>query len=209
MYRRNFKAWFKSKTADRILLPVRDLIVDLMDEHSRVLEVGCGTGDLLFRASRKIDYGLGVDLDHRMIDFAATRNQNEKYPNLKFENQDITALTGAFGQIFDVATSTLCLHEMREQDAIATLKLLACYASKLIIADYGAPETFWGKASIEMDELISGHYRRFAHYRRAGGMPVLARLAGLQLLSEIETPIDGITIWVLNGDQDGRLTAPE
>ncbi|MEZ5490231.1 MAG: class I SAM-dependent methyltransferase [Gammaproteobacteria bacterium] len=188
---------------------MRDLIVAQLDEQVRILEVGCGTGDLLFRASHRIEYGFGVDLDHRMIAFAAARMQKEKHPNLRFENQDITALTDSLGQNFDVATSTLCLHEMREQDAITTLKLLTRVASKLIIADYGAPKTQWGKASIELDELISGHYRRFAHYRSAGGMPNLARLAGLHLHAEIETPIDGIYIWILNGTEDRELTEPE
>src|SRR5580698_6769355 len=46
-------------------------------EGKRVLEIGCGTGDLL--AALKPSYGMGVDISPKMIE----RSQ-EKYPSLHF-----------------------------------------------------------------------------------------------------------------------------
>ena len=200
----NISAWFKSKTADNILSPVRELIIGLIDKNSEVLEIGCGTGDLLFKASRKIGLGLGVDLNQQMIDFANDRKQKEKCGNLEFICEDITSSPGFASRRFDVSTSTLCLHEMREEDAIDTLELLANHSSKLIIADYTLPRSRWGKISIELDEFISGHYRRFTYYRERGGMPYLAKRASLDIHSIIDTPIDGIQIWELGRNLNAK-----
>ena len=197
----SFRAWFKSRTADKVLSPVREMIIDRMETGSRVLEIGCGTGDLLFKASNKIAHGLGIDLDTGMIDFANNRKQQEQTENLEFVSEDLASVVASGLKRSDVSTSTLCLHEMTEQDACNTLELMARYSSKLIIADYGMARGWWAKVSIELDELISGHYRRFTGYRRRGGMPYLARAADLKILSVIDTPIDGIRIWELGHEQ--------
>jgi len=201
----NFSAWFKSKTADKVLSPIRELIIDRIDENNEVLEIGCGTGDLLFRASGKIRFGLGVDLDQQMIDFAKNRKQKEEYENLEFVNEDIATSAVLATRRFDVSTSTLCLHEMSEQSAVDTLQLMEKHSSTLIIADYAVPGSIWGKFSIEFDEFISGHYRRFTQYRSKGGIPYLAKMANLDVRSVINTPIDGIRIWELGRDQSTRI----
>ena len=195
----NFKAWFKSKTADKVLSPVRDRVIDLIENGSNVLEIGCGTGDLLFRVSRKIGYGMGVDLDRKMIDFAKNKIKKENVNNLEFIESDIKSLNKSFLSKFNISTSTLCLHEMNEEDAISSLSLLGKYTQKIIIADYAVPNTFWGKVSIEIDEIISGHYGRFRSYRSKGRIPYLAKMAGLGIRSEVSTSIDGILIWILDG----------
>lgn len=177
------------------------MIINLADENSNMIEIGCGTGDLLFRATGKIRSGLGVDSDKSMIDFANKRKQKEGYENLEFINEDIACLEKLPVKHFDISTSTLCLHEMSEERAVCTLELLAKYSSRIIIADFSAPKTHWGKISIELDEIVSGHYEKFKHYRKRGGIPYLAKMACLKICSTIETPIDGIHIWELSGDK--------
>lgn len=192
-------AWLKSNTADKILSGVREMIIDRLDRNDTVLEVGCGTGDLLFKAADKIAQGLGVDLNVQMIEYANKKKEQQQYENLAFASQELSILTASETMAFDVSTSTLCLHEMREQEAIDTLKLMASFTSRLIIADYATPRSLWGKLSIELDEAISGHYRRFTDYRKRGGIPYLASMANLESVSVIETPIDGILIWEFRG----------
>ncbi|MFW2374659.1 MAG: class I SAM-dependent methyltransferase [Gammaproteobacteria bacterium] len=65
-------AWFKSTTADKVLSPVRQRLLEMIEPGSTVLDVGCGTGDLLFKASNKIKFDLGVDLDPVMVDLETT-----------------------------------------------------------------------------------------------------------------------------------------
>jgi len=193
----NIKAWFKSKTADKVLLPVRELIIDLIDKESNVLEVGCGTGDLLFRASYKIKFGLGIDINQNMVDFANKKVRKYEYKNLEFISENITSHKNIKFKNIDLSTSTLCLHEMTEEEAISTLLLLKSYSSRIIIADYSVTKTVWGRISIEMDELISSHYCNFKNYLSRGGMPHLFKEVGLDVKSVIKTSIDGIEIWDL------------
>ena len=192
------KAWFKSKTADSVLLPVREAIANLIDQNSTVLDVGCGTGDLLFKVANKISFGLGVDLDRSMINFANARKSKAQVSNLEFISEDISAPGLLVDCVFDVSTSTLCLHEMTEKSSVSTLRLMAKHSSRIIIADFIKPETYWGKVSIEVDELLSGHYQRFRNYRIKGGVPYLAELAGIKVISEKSSSIDGIGVWVLS-----------
>ena len=180
-----------------MLSPVREMIVDLVDDDSDVLEIGCGTGDLLCRAAKKIRLGVGVDLNRSMIDFANSRKAIEHCDNLEFINNDINSLTELAARRFSVATSTLCLHEMPEDDAVATLELLGNIAGRIIIADYGEPGSRWARVTIELDEFISGHYGQFTRYRRKGWLPYLASRAGLGVRATMPTPIDGIRIWEL------------
>ncbi len=57
----------------------------IIPEGSKVIELGCGTGDLL--NSVNPDYGLGVDFSEEMIKIARSR-----FPNLNFIVQDVEEL---------------------------------------------------------------------------------------------------------------------
>ncbi|MBI2028433.1 MAG: glycosyltransferase [Candidatus Levybacteria bacterium] len=58
----------------------------LIPKLSRVLEIGCGTGDLLNATSPS--YGMGIDIAERMIEIA-----RKKYQRLRFVQMDAQALT--------------------------------------------------------------------------------------------------------------------
>ncbi len=61
---------------------VKASVAEIVPSGSRVLEVGCGTGDIL--ASLHPDDGVGIDLSPAMIDAAA-----RKHPELRFRVQDL------------------------------------------------------------------------------------------------------------------------
>lgn len=195
----NIKAGFKSNTADRVLAPVRKKILEFIEPDMKVLEVGCGTGSLLFGAAGKINQGVGIDIDKSMIDFANARKAREQVTNLIFLNDDLTAVEAMLQGGFDIATSTLCLHEMDEKTAVIALSLMARYSAKIIIADYTIPKTIGKKISIEVDEFLSGHYARFKAYRKNGAIWHLAKSANIEIEKVLGTPFDGIDIWVLTG----------
>ena len=77
-------------------------------EGKKVMEIGCGTGDLL--AVLKPSYGMGVDISSKMIQVA-----QEKYPSLHFyvgaiqditieEKFDYIILSGLIGELEDIQT---------------------------------------------------------------------------------------------------------
>lgn len=84
----------------------------------RILELGCGTGDLL--AALKPEYGVGVDLSGRMIDVA-----REKHPSLAFiegnaedpsawgitDQFDFIILADVVGYFQDIQRSLELLHD--------------------------------------------------------------------------------------------------
>src|SRR4051812_49035115 len=64
---------------------IEDLVRFVVPEGQRVLEIGCGTGDLL--AAVKPGYGVGVDIAPRMIETARA-----KHPALQFIVDDAETL---------------------------------------------------------------------------------------------------------------------
>ena len=67
--------WWDPEGDFRPLHEINPLRLDYIRQRatlkgSRVLDVGCGTGDLLIQAAPKIKMGVGLDLDTKMIDFA-------------------------------------------------------------------------------------------------------------------------------------------
>jgi len=188
----NFKVWFKSKTADRVLSPLRKELIALIEEESTLLEVGCGTGDLLFQSASKISSGYGIDIDRGMIEFAEAKRKQRNLDHLHFECIDALEMVP---KQFDISTSTLCLHELPEQDACELLEMMVAQSKMVLIADYTKAKSILGKISIEFDELISGHYHNYRHYRECGEIPSYAEKIGAIVQQEIASVIDGISIW--------------
>ncbi|MBX2871701.1 MAG: class I SAM-dependent methyltransferase [Saprospiraceae bacterium] len=64
------KAWIKTQTVDRYLQALRQQMLAELPNNISLLEIGCGTGDFLFRCAGKLSHGLGVDADIRLIQHA-------------------------------------------------------------------------------------------------------------------------------------------
>ncbi len=190
------KVLIKSRVSDRFLAPLRDELVALIDQSASLLEIGCATGDLIFRAASKISHGYGIDLDCDMIDFAEKRRQESGLNHLRFDCVDALTMNAAK---YNITTSTLCLHVIGEKDASNLLEMMVNYSDKVLIADYRKPTSLSGKIGIEFDEAISGHYRCFRKYRKFGGIPAYVRKISSEIEQEIESSIDGISIWVIKG----------
>jgi cyclopropane fatty-acyl-phospholipid synthase-like methyltransferase len=187
-----FNVWIKSNAADRVLSPLRKELVELIEEGSTLLDVGCGTGDLLFQSAHKVCSGYGVDIDPAMIEYAESKTKENSMKHLCFECID--ALEMAPRQ-FDIATSTLCLHELPKQKACDLLKFMVDNSKMVLVADYTEAKSTLGKMSIEFDELISGHYRNYKNYRKSGEIPFYAEEVGAIVHQEIASAIEGISIW--------------
>lgn len=195
----SLKARFKSQFADKHLAPIREQIIQKFSSEDRVLDVGCGTGDLLFKAAGQLSYGLGVDLDAGMIAYAKNKKLNLGIENVAFTQGNVLDIRSELAVTFDVATTTLTLHEMASRMAIDVLRMMAEVSHKVLVIDFTDTNTFSGKWGIEIDELLSGHYAQFTAYRSAGGLPFIAGTAGLQIVSKWDMPFDGIRMWEIAG----------
>lgn len=194
----SIKVWIKRRFADKALVPVRDEIATLVPEGSSLLEIGSGTGSLLFQLTSKLTKGVGVDTDTAMVNYAQNRVNEYKLENIKFINDDARNLKL---DSFDISTSTLCLHEVGLDTSLSLLKVMLHHSQKVIIADYTQAHKFHNKVMIELDEMISGHYKNFKNYRRNGDIPFLTKQLDANIVKIIETPIDGISLWVIQGNK--------
>ena len=100
----------------------------LVPEACRVLDIGCGPGDLLYALHPSA--GLGVDFSPNIISIAS-----DHYPGLKFSVQDAEDL--AINEPFDyVIMSDLIGSLWDVQQAFASLNNVTTHSSKVIISHY-------------------------------------------------------------------------
>ena len=192
----NWRVKIKAKGADRVLAPLRHQLIDLFPDQARVLEVGCGTGSLLMGARHKIAYGLGIDLDASMIDYATQQVHKLSCNNIHFTCQDARHFQHD-SQGFHIATATLFLHEVDEHIAIAILDEMLTLAETVVIADYTRASHWLDRCLIDLDERFSGHYQQYRHYRRVGEIEHYAEQVNAVIEDKISSVIDGIAIWTL------------
>jgi len=190
----NPRVLIKTKAADRILAPLRQDLIKLFAPESRILEVGCGSGDLLFRAADKISFGYGVDMDEPIIEYAESRRLQESIDNLAFECVDALSMRR---REFTIATSTLCLHEVPANFACQLIELMLEQAPTVVIADYTRARHWMSRVGIEVDELFSGHFRNYRRYRKQGEIPAYAGHVDAVVQQTTASSIDGIAIWQL------------
>lgn len=185
------RVWIKSRFADPALRPLRAEVMALVPKGACVIDIGCGTGDLLMRGAEHIGGGVGVDLDRAMVRFAQERAK--VHPHIQFRQGSGLSAEGQF----DIATASLCLHAMAFENARNLLAHMLTLAPTVLIADFIQPPRFVDKLALELDELISGHYLNFYHYRRLGGIESLAKMVNAQIISRHSSSLSCVAIWRL------------
>ncbi|MFW9798043.1 MAG: class I SAM-dependent methyltransferase [Candidatus Thorarchaeota archaeon] len=96
---------------------MRDYIIkELLPRGSRVLDVGCGTGELLIEAGRRGVRGLGIDTNEAMLAIAQEKSKKRNLGRrVEFKLGD--ALSFSFAKSpFDIVVSTLMISELQEDE---------------------------------------------------------------------------------------------
>lgn len=132
------------------------------DRPARVLDLGCGGGDLLARlASSAARDGLeaewlGVDPDERAIDVARTREA----PGLDFRVADAETLVAA-GDAFDLVVSNHVLHHLYDgaRDSFAAASL-ALARGTVLHADIERGRTAYALYAVGITPLAPGTFLR-------------------------------------------------
>ena len=101
----------------------------LVPEGLSVLELGCGTGDLLNILKPK--HGVGIDFSSKMLDIA-----KNMYPHLEFRTSDIEHLDG-WGETFDVLImADVVGHLMDIAETFRKLHIFCSPDTRIIISYY-------------------------------------------------------------------------
>ncbi len=160
----------------------------------RVLDVGCGTGDLLRLLAPLVAPAdaIGIDLSATMIAEARRRHAGHE-PNVSFEVGDVFALrydTGAFDRVL---ASQVLLHLPHVEVALAEVARVLAPDGELSVT-----EIDWGSISIECsDRMLSRRFTALACDGLRNGMivrdlPAMLRRVGL---TEIEVQPELTVSW--------------
>lgn len=112
-------------------------LIDLaaLTPSDRVLDLACGTGDLVFDAAPHVRRAMGLDLTHRMLQLAARRNSHD----VPLVTGDMTALPIA-GGAFDVVTTGYGLRNVPDLDrALAEIHRVLAPGGRLLSLDFNRP----------------------------------------------------------------------
>ncbi|MFW9833156.1 MAG: class I SAM-dependent methyltransferase [Candidatus Thorarchaeota archaeon] len=92
------------------------IIRELLPRGSRVLDIGCGTGDLLIEAGRRGVRGIGIDTNEAMLVIAQKKSKKMNLGRrVKFELGNALDLNLAKDP-FDIVVSTLMVSELQEDE---------------------------------------------------------------------------------------------
>src|ERR1700722_14761386 len=109
----------------------RDLLAQLAPQPGeRILDVGCGTGQLTGEISRSGAQVVGIDSATSMIEQA-----KQNFPDVRFEQFDVTAMP--YREEFDAVFSNAALHWVRDTAAAANGISRALKPGGRFVAEFG------------------------------------------------------------------------
>lgn len=168
---------------DSLLSGLHDRVAAHIEPVQRALDVGCGTGSLVWRLAPRAEEVVGVELSPAMVAHAKQSLAARGLPNVSFVLGDVTSALAHLEQDhFDLATMVLVLHEMPDEARIPVLTEVTRLARHVVCVDFHAPMPL-NIAGLRnrLIEITAGaeHFRAFRSFQRDGGMAGAAREAGL------------------------------
>ena len=183
----SIKGFLYKLLIDPLLASVRASIIKRTGHAARVIDVACGTGSLAFEIADKVSEVTAIDLDEDLISYASKRAARRGAGNIHFETRDASDLSIYPDNQFDIAVTSLSVHQFEAQLAVKILSEMKRIAVKVIIADYNypLPQNLSGKVANGIERLAGGdHYRNFCNYMNSGGLEYFTGKAGLGIKSE-------------------------
>jgi ubiquinone/menaquinone biosynthesis C-methylase UbiE len=142
---------------------LKKLLKSLIPANKNVLEVGCGTGDLL--ASLKPREGYGVDISSEMVKIASSRHKKKNLIfSVKWPNKDyiFTSKDGKYEYIF---MSDVIEHLEKPEKTFKEISKLMNNKSKLVIT---MANPFWEPVLMLAEKMklkmLEGPHKRITNY---------------------------------------------
>ncbi|MEQ9405104.1 MAG: class I SAM-dependent methyltransferase [Cyclobacteriaceae bacterium] len=158
------KGAIKSLTVDRYLSPIRDQLIGMVDPGAKVIEFGCGNGDLLCRMAQKIEIGTGIDSSVPLIDYANKKKQSQDFSNINFEVKDL-CLGYSSEKKYDFAIASLLLHVLPMNCSLELLNKMISISDAVLICEFSKPENLKQHFLLWLDQRFTPHYKHFKAFK--------------------------------------------
>lgn len=194
-----YDGWTYRRFIDPALAGIRKRVADIVSEGSRVLDVGCGTGDQLLFMAGKIDSAVCVELSETMVRTGMAQAGKRGISNCEFQLADATNLSHLEDKSFDYAMSSMVIHEMPLEKRIPVLKEMKRLGKQIILVDWIFPQLSKPKKiSTHFIEFMAGreHYSGFRSFMKNGGMQALLEQVGLDVIDTQVTSKGTIQLWL-------------
>ncbi len=183
-----YQGWLYHFLVDPLLRRVHRLVRSQVKPGSTLIDIGCGTGELLFSLAEVGSELVGVETSERMWSFANRRAQRRGLNNVQILLGDGVKLENFSAGFFDYATACMVLHEMDASQRLPVLREMQRLAPKVILVDYRVPPP--ANPTVTMCRLIERlagrrHFRNYTSFINNGGLLPLYETLGLSVQREI------------------------
>ena len=183
-----YDGWPYHLCVDPVLRRMRQLVRTQVESGSTLIDIGCGTGELLFSLADLCSELVGVEASERMWSYANRRALNKGITKVRLIYGDGARLSDFPAGSFDYATACLVLHEIEESHRIPVLREMQRVARRIILVDYRMPPPTNIEATLSrLIERLAGrtHYGNYMSFAQAGGLPFLLKAVDLTIQKEI------------------------
>jgi len=125
---------------------IYDYVASFLEGKSRVLDLCCGTGEIILRAIRKGAYVKGIDINPSMLSVAREKiSKLGKLDNVILEEKGVAELDSEKADSYDAVTAVLCFSELNQNErdyAFKEILRVLKPGGLFILADEVEPENF-------------------------------------------------------------------
>ena len=182
----NVKAWSYDLFIEPLVAGLKRGVADRIHAGALVIDIACGPGSMAMSMAARARHVTGIDLDMDLIRYATERAGKYKIDNISFIVHDAADLSGFSDSQFDIAVTSMAIHQFSEELAVQLLGEMKRISSKVIIADYNYPMPHGLSRTVaySIERMAGGdHYRNFLNYMSRGGLKWFTDSAALFIKS--------------------------
>lgn len=169
---------------DPLLRKVHNMVTRLIPEGAKVLDIACGNGTLALKISARAAHVIGIDLSPEVIRFARKRVEKAGITGLEFIEMDASDLSGYADNEFDVACTSMAIHQFQLETGKKILKEMTRISKSIIVLDYSypLPRNFQGFGAKTIESMAGKeHHQNFKTYIEHGGIQGITSSLGIKV----------------------------
>jgi len=176
------------------LAGVRKIIYDITEPNATAVDIGCGTGELVFFLAPRLTKVIGLDINENVLKYSRKKMRGLEIDNVKFIEKDVNDADFLNKYQFDYAILSMVLHQFSTAEANQVLDSAKKVARYIILVDFSIPlpATIAGQGALLIEKIAGGeHYNNFKAYQKNNGLNYFLKN---HQLSIIEDKLGGLNV---------------